>query len=132
MGCFNKERNNHHGCPQTESAIPLLRRENVAAPTIWNLLGDLGGYVELFCGSCATLLARVAWLQQRRGPELIHWLEGDPEQHDPKAAGYWLYGTSASIGSPFDSGPWQVIDGKLARRQSGAGIQRHLTPDTFW
>ena len=39
--------------------------------------------------------ARLAWLQERRTPELVSWLEGDPEVHDAKAAGWWLYVAAA-------------------------------------
>ena len=34
--------------------------------------------------------ARLAWLQERRTPDLVAWLEGDPEAHDARAAGWWL------------------------------------------
>ena len=57
--------------------------------------------------------ARLAWLQERRTPDLASWLEGDPEAHDPKAAGWWLYVTACGIGDPFGPGPWRVIDGKF-------------------
>jgi site-specific DNA-adenine methylase len=57
--------------------------------------------------------ARLAWLHERRTAELVQWLEGDPENHDPKAAGWWLYVLSCGIGDPFGGGPWRVIDGKL-------------------
>lgn len=32
--------------------------------------------------------ARLAWLQERRTPDLVAWLEGDPEVCDAKAAGW--------------------------------------------
>jgi len=57
--------------------------------------------------------ARLAWLQSRRSPDLVSWLEGDPEAHDPKAAGWWLYVTACGIGDAFGKGPWRVIDGHL-------------------
>lgn len=57
--------------------------------------------------------ARLAWLQARRGPELVSWLEGGPEHHDAKAAAWWLYVSSCGIGDPFGPGPWRVIDGHL-------------------
>ena len=57
--------------------------------------------------------ARLAWLQERRTPDLVAWLEGDPEAHDPKAAGWWLYVVACGIGDPFGPGPWRVVDGKL-------------------
>jgi hypothetical protein len=69
--------------------------------------------------------ARLAWLHERRTAELVQWLEGDPENHDPKAAGWWLYVLSCGIGDPFGGGPWRVIDGKLRdtrATQDGASI----------
>jgi len=59
--------------------------------------------------------ARLAWLQSRRSPDLVSWLEGDPEAHDPKAAGWWLYVTACGIGDAFGKGPWKVIDGHLRK-----------------
>ena len=59
--------------------------------------------------------ARLAWLQERRTPELVSWLEGDPEAHDAKAAGWWLYVVAAGIGDPFGHGPWRVVDGHLRK-----------------
>lgn len=74
--------------------------------------------------------ARLAWLQERRTPELVSWLEGDPETHDAKAAGWWLYVAACGIGDPFETGPWRVIDGQLVngRQHSPAsiGINRKL------
>ena len=58
--------------------------------------------------------ARLAWLQERRGDDLVSWLEGDPEAHDAKAAGWWLTVAAAGIGDPWGPGPWRVIDGRLA------------------
>ncbi len=62
--------------------------------------------------------ARLAWLQERRTPDLVAWLEGDPEAHDAKAAAWWLYVAACGIGDPWGGGPWRVIDGLLQR---GAG-----------
>jgi len=59
--------------------------------------------------------ARLAWLQQRRTPDLVAWLEGDPEAHDAKAAGWWLYVVACGIGDPFGPGPWRVVDGHLRK-----------------
>ena len=59
--------------------------------------------------------ARLAWLQQRRTPDLVAWLEGDPEAHDARAAGWWLYVLACGIGDPFSPGPWRVIDGHLRK-----------------
>ena len=62
--------------------------------------------------------ARLAWLHSRRDEELVAWLEGDPENHDAKAAGWWLYVMACGIGDPFGGGPWKVIDGKLANSRT--------------
>ena len=77
--------------------------------------------------------ARLAWLQERRTPELVSWLEGDPEAHDPKAAGWWLYVVACGIGDPFGPGPWRVIDGKFTDTRklphlgnAGRGVNRKL------
>ena len=77
--------------------------------------------------------ARLAWLQERRTPELVSWLEGDPEAHDPKAAGWWLYVVACGIGDPFGPGPWRVIDGKFTDTRklphlgdAGKGVNREL------
>lgn len=77
--------------------------------------------------------ARLAWLQERRGPELISWLEGDPEHCDAKAAGWWLYVAACGIGDPWGQGPWRVIDGHLRDTRTlphfgdaGQGVCRQL------
>jgi site-specific DNA-adenine methylase len=73
--------------------------------------------------------ARLAWLQARRSPDLVAWLEGDPEHHDAKAAGWWLYVMACGIGDPFGAGPWRVVDGhlrKIGRGNAGQGINREL------
>ncbi len=74
--------------------------------------------------------ARLAWLQQRRTPDLVAWLEGDPEAHDAKAAGWWLYVVACGIGDPFGPGPWRVIDGHLRKLphlgDAGRGVNRKL------
>jgi hypothetical protein len=71
--------------------------------------------------------ARLAWLQQRRTPDLVAWLEGDPEAHDPKAAGWWLYVVACGIGDPFGPGPWRVVDGHLRKAgNAGRGVNRKL------
>lgn len=70
--------------------------------------------------------ARLAWLQERRTRELVSWLEGDPEHHDAKAAGWWLYVLACGIGDPFGSGPWHVVDGHLRNVPGGRGVNREL------
>ena len=77
--------------------------------------------------------ARLAWLQERRTPELASWLEGDPEAYDAKAAGWWLYVAACGIGDPWGAGPWRVIDGHLTDTRAlphlgnaGRGVNREL------
>ena len=70
--------------------------------------------------------ARLAWLQQRRTLDLVAWLEGDPEHHDAKAAGWWLFVLACGIGDPFGPGPWRVVDGHLRKGDAGRGVNRKL------
>jgi hypothetical protein len=77
--------------------------------------------------------ARLAWLQERRTPDLVAWLEGDPEVFDAKAAGWWLYVAACGIGDPWGNGPWRVIDGRLTDTRklphlgnAGQGVNREL------
>jgi hypothetical protein len=74
--------------------------------------------------------ARLAWLQQRRTPDLVAWMEGDPEAHDAKAAGWWLYVVACGIGNPFGPGPWRVVGGHLRKLphlgDAGRGVNRKL------
>ncbi len=71
--------------------------------------------------------ARLAWLQERRTLDLVAWLEGDPEAHDAKAAGWWLYVLACGIGDPFGSGPWRVVEGHLQKvGNAGRGVNREL------
>lgn len=71
------------------------------------------------------LHARLAWLQSRRNDDLVSWLEGDPEHHDAKAAAWWLYAMSGSIGVAFEQGPWHVSDNRLQKLvASPRGITR--------
>jgi site-specific DNA-adenine methylase len=77
--------------------------------------------------------ARLVWLQERRNDGLVSWLEGDPEVHDVKAAGWWLYVVACGIGDPWGSGPWRVVDGRLVDSRklphlgdAGRGVNREL------
>lgn len=74
--------------------------------------------------------ARLAWLQERRTDGLVSWLEGDPEAHDAKAAGWWLTVCAAGIGDPWGPGPWRVTDGHLRKLPGdgdvGQGVNRAL------
>lgn len=72
--------------------------------------------------------ARAAWLAERRDESLISWLEGDPENYDARAAGWWLYVAACDIGSGLRrSGPWHVVDGHLIKTERGEnGITRSI------
>lgn len=54
--------------------------------------------------------ARLAWLKSRR-EGLADWLAGDPVQHDPRAAAWWLYVQSLAIAGGAWDGPWQPTPG---------------------
>lgn len=60
------------------------------------------------------LHARHYWLVQQKEPMRAR-LEGDPEWHDPKAAGWWIWGACCWIGSGWCSGKggWRAVDGQL-------------------
>lgn len=71
------------------------------------------------------LHARHLWLVGQR-EILTDKLCGDPEFFDAKAAGWWVWGQCCWIGSGFCSGkgPWQAIDGAMAMRTTGQGVNR--------
>ena len=72
--------------------------------------------------------ARLAWLKWRGAdPGFADWLAGHPENCDPKAAGWWLLATVASIGGGAHQGPW-VHTGGAALQKAGPrdGICRSI------
>lgn len=76
------------------------------------------------------LTARHWWLLQRK-EVLRELLAADPDAYDAKAAGWWVWGICAWIGSGWCSGegPWSVVgDGEDARlvKEAGQGINRQL------
>jgi len=81
------------------------------------------------------LHARHLWLVERR-EDITAQLMGDPEWHDAKAAGWWVWGACAWIGSGWCSGrgPWvRGEDGCLVDSRQlphlgneGRGINRQL------
>jgi DNA adenine methylase len=81
----------------------------------------------------ADLHARHWWLVQGK-ERLTERLMGDPDFYDAKAAGWWVWGACAWIGSGWCSGqgPWQAIDGvltdtrQLPHLSSAQGINRQL------
>jgi hypothetical protein len=75
----------------------------------------------------ADLHARHLWLLGQR-ERLTDQLCGDPEFYDAKAAGWWVWGQCCWIGSGWCSGrgPWTSVDGVMALRNTGRGVNRQL------
>ena len=76
------------------------------------------------------LHARHLWLVGQRD-DLTARLMADPDWHDAKAAGWWLWGICCWIGGGWCSGkgPWQAVGGELvkgARIGTGMGINKNL------
>jgi hypothetical protein len=75
------------------------------------------------------LHARHAWLVAQRD-SLRPKLEGDPDWHDAKIAGWWVWGVSSWIGSGFCSGrgPWGVDENRqlVHLGDNGRGVNRQL------
>lgn len=71
--------------------------------------------------------ARHSWLVARKD-SLRARLEGDPDYHDAKIAGWWAWGLCCWIGSGWCSGdgPWSVVDGELVRTGEPGGNRRQL------
>ena len=72
------------------------------------------------------LHARHAWLVGQK-ESMRARLEGDPEWHDPRAAGWWAWGACGWIAGGWCSGkgPWSVVDGELVRAKAGGvGVKR--------
>lgn len=83
----------------------------------------------------ADLHARHLWLLRWREERQLEHLMGDPDWYDVRAAGWWLWGQSAWIGSGWCSGegPWIVgADGRIEKRAGSKGVSRklpHLSDD---
>lgn len=81
------------------------------------------------------LHARHVWLKGEL-PMLVPRLEGDPDYHDTKIAGWWVWGMAQWIGGGFcgasGGGPWQIQedhDGRLELvhlGDAGQGVSRRL------
>jgi len=128
--------------PFAGSAAVLLARPRVASRRVetlndadgwlvnmWRALQhDPAGVADAAYGPVTEIdyHARSAWLQERRSTSFVAWLEGDPEAHDAKAAGWWLYVCACGIGDPWEAGPWRVVDGHLVKGDAGQGVTREL------
>ena len=107
-------------------------------------INDLDGYVANFWRSLKTspdatatwadnpvnendLHARHVWLLQQR-EDLRARLEGDPDWHDAKIAGWWAWGIACWIGGGFCSGhgPWRVNEDRqlVHLGDNGQGVNR--------
>ena len=73
----------------------------------------------------ADLHARHLWLVRQR-ESITDRLMGDPLWHDPVAAGWWIWGACAWIGSGWCSGegPWTEEGGRLVRREPGGVLRK--------
>jgi hypothetical protein len=74
----------------------------------------------------ADLMARHLWLVELKGREdFVGRLRADPDWHDPRAAGYWMWGQSSWIGSGWctGKGPWRVDESGVVVKQ-GRGKTR--------
>lgn len=57
-------------------------------------------------------------------------LEGDPEYHDARLAGYWCYVQCCAIGeAAYAKGPWVSVDGMLVPEGGHKGIRRAVPCD---
>jgi site-specific DNA-adenine methylase len=75
----------------------------------------------------ADLHARHLWLVRRT--DLTSRLMADPEWCDPTAAGWWVWGACAWIGTGWCSGngSWTEVDGEFVKiEDAGQGINRQL------
>ena len=75
----------------------------------------------------ADLHARHLWLVNAKDG-ITERLMADPDWHDAKAAGWWVWGINCWIGSGFCSGdgPWVNVDGVFTKRDTGQGVNRKL------
>lgn len=80
----------------------------------------------------ADLEARHYWLVCQR--ERIRELMADPDAFDAKAAGWWVWGACAWIGSGWcdGRGPWNVEAGKWTKRNAGQGINARGVAIESW
>lgn len=124
------------------SGAVLLGRPNVTGVETVN---DLDGFIANFWRSVRLspdavaewadqpvnendLHARHVWLLKQK-EALRPMLEGDPDWHDAKVAGWWVWGISCWIGSGWCSGkgPWWPDDeGRLVNGNAGRGVNRQL------
>jgi DNA adenine methylase len=75
----------------------------------------------------ADLHARHLWLVNAKDG-ISERLMADPDWHDAKAAGWWVWGINCWIGGGFCSGdgPWVNDGGVFTKRGTGQGVNRQL------
>lgn len=75
----------------------------------------------------ADLTARHWWLVSHRD-RIREGVLADPDWYDARAAGWWVWGACAWIGSGWcdGRGPWRVVDGSLVKGNAGMGVHRQL------
>jgi hypothetical protein len=77
----------------------------------------------------ADLFPRHVWLVKQR-VDLAERLQADPDYYDVKAAGWWVWGACAWIGTGWTSGegPWSIENGAIVniRGNAGWGVNRQL------
>lgn len=122
--------------PKTETANDLDGYVCNAWRSIQHAPEKVAEYADQICHEC-DLHARHVWLRERRD-ELSRRLEGDPDYHDPKIAGWWLWGMACWIGGGFcgenATGPWQLwkdAEGVMQlrhlrnpKKSAGQGVKR--------
>jgi len=78
------------------------------------------------------LFSRHLWLVNSGRSRLLEGMESDPDFHDAKVAGWWVWGINAWIGSGWCSGngPWTHTDDGIGKRphlgDAGRGVNRQL------
>ena len=130
----------HYVEPFFGGGAVLLRRPHLANRTYFSeTVNDLNGMICNFFRSVqlspaetakhaswpvseADLLARHIWLVKWQHERNLELLMGDPEWHDPKVAGWWVWGICCWIGSNFcaGDGPWTSgPDGRAYKQGKG-------------
>lgn len=136
----------HYVEPFAGSLAVLLRRPHVCNRTYYSeTVNDLDGLLVNAWRSIAyspdavaeaaswpvseaDLHARHLALLKWRSERSLELLMGDPHWHDPKMAGWWMWGQSCWIGSGWcgGKGAWVVgDDGRITKREKGEeGVDR--------
>jgi DNA adenine methylase len=122
---------NERVCKSGNSEGMPLQRKSLPLPVaVHNLQTETGNYFaeNILVHNC-DLTARHIHLVKHVSPELERRIMADPEYHDAKAAGWWVWGICCWIGSGWCSGngPWSEDDGQLVHLgDAGRGVNRQL------